>query len=343
MRNRKQSGPDPLVTLEKEGLMPVYAVDGTYSLVQGFLQTVTEMAFPPGAMGKDFNFERLSGREAGVSVQRILDSAQTLPAFAPRRLIIVSQADAILPDRKDAVNEAFVQYAKKPSPTTTLVLVSEKWDARTKVYKAIQKHGRIARFEPPSERQLPQYIQRRAKHFGLRIDDDAVSALIRATGHDFEGLNAAIEKLSLFVGDRSASRADVDTVSPAVAEESIFALVEAIAEGRTADALQGVHHMMVGQREPALRLLAMVARQYRLLVKAKAGLSEGKNLASLLGVPPFSVDGFRSQARKMNFEQLAQALSDVAEADHRLKGGALDVEDIRIFESLLLGRLAADS
>lgn len=338
---RSGGGPEAFDELAKGHLAPIYAVDGIASEVDAFASAVKEAVFPPGSPGVDFNFERLVGRESGVTVARVIDTAQTLPAFAPRRLVWVTQADSLLPDKKDDVNEAFIRYVKDPSERTTLLLTADKWDRRTKVFKALAKAARVVRFDPPkNEAEMRPRIRAAAERFALEMDPDAVQALLSRVGVDLDEMRSAMEKLSLYLGERTRiTRDDVEFVVPAVREESVFDLVDAIATGDRAQVLALLESMMGAQREPALRLLAMIARQYRMLVKARgaaaAQVPQGE-LASILGVPPFAVRDIVGQARRGDTERFGRALVSIATTDYRLKGGAIQVEELRVLERLAL-------
>src|SRR6185503_2424365 len=83
---------DPLEELKERGPRPIYVVDGEERmLVDEAVRTIKEHALPKNA--RDFNFDSFSARDAGII--KILDAAQTLPAFAPRRLVLVNHADKL--------------------------------------------------------------------------------------------------------------------------------------------------------------------------------------------------------------------------------------------------------
>lgn len=340
-KKARGSAPNPYLALKNGEIAPLYVVDGVAILASEFVRAVRAAVFPPGSMGEDFNYERFSGKDSKTTVGRLLDAAKTLPAFAPRRLVVLTQADSLLPAKAEDANEALIAYAQNPSPTTTLVLAADgKFDARTKVYKALKKHGAVARFEEPTERTMPGLVADRAEELGLAIAADAKRALADAVGTDLIAMRSALENLSLYIGDRKkVERADVDAVVPSVAEEKIFDLVDAIVDGHQARVMAGLDTLLGAQREPALKLLALVARQYRLLVRARAELDAGTSpgaLASKLGIPPFVVDRLVRQASAGAPDRFARGLVSIATTDWRLKGGTRQVEDIRVFERLVL-------
>lgn len=333
MAARKKPGARLFDDLKKGPPQPLYALDGEERLmVDEAVRALKKLSVP--AHAADFNYDAMNARE--VAVARIVEAAQTLPAFAQRRMILVSQAEHI---DADAAGELFA-YFEDPSPSSVLVLVaSVKFDARTKFYKALEKVGATFRFDRPSLREMPDALRARARALGIEVEEGALRLLIDAVGNDLSGAAQALEVMSLYVGPahpRPITADDVAQVITVTREENIFQLVDAIGARDHAAALEGLHAMLSGGQAHPLQLLALVARHYRNLMKAKAAQSAGvprQDLGKLLGVPPFAVDKVLSQSRGYSGRKLAENLSALAAADRALKGGRLD--SARAMERLL--------
>ncbi len=333
-RTPRKAAADPLRELEAHGPRPVYAVDGEETaLVDEFLAALKDAAVPLAA--RDFNLEMMSGRDA--TLVRVLDSARTLPAFAERRLVLVSHADKLL-----QAPEPLLEYLNEPSPTTVLVLVADKFDARGKGYKALQKTGATVRFARPKPREMPALARRRADAKGLDVDPSALRALVDATGPDLSALDRSLELAELHRGpeERPISVEDVAAVVRSAKEESVFDLVDAIGSRDRAAALELLHRLLVVQREPALRLLALIARHLRQLlwVRELTDRGAGSEVSKVLGLPPFVADKLRGQAHRLSPELLSQGHAAVKAADRQLKGGRL--ADVRAMEALALKLMA---
>ena len=268
---------------------------------------------------------------------RVLDTAQTLPAFSERRVVVVETADKLGFDKSDA----FVAYVESPNPSTVLVLVADKFDGRTKAYKAIKKAGYAVRFSKPKPREMPQLIRRRAEALGVSIDPAAIRALADATGADIGAAAQALEVLSLYAVGRAVTADDVTRVVSVTREESIFELVDAIGHGDRVAVLTALHTMLIVNREPPLRMLFMVGRHYRNLLKARAALDAGANRDAILaevGIPPFLLSNLLDQAYRHSLAELVRGLGAVNHADQELKGGPLSSP--RTMERLVLQLMA---
>src|SRR5688572_2375523 len=87
-----------------------------------------------------FNVERMYGGETKVA--DLVDAANTLPMMAPRRVIVVSEAEKMLvPKREskaaDAEQEHLEAFIKAPPAHSTVVLVCGAVDKRRRVIKLL--------------------------------------------------------------------------------------------------------------------------------------------------------------------------------------------------------------
>jgi DNA polymerase III subunit delta len=321
---------DALADLAKAGPKSVYAIDGEErALVDDAVRAIKAASL---TAAKDFNFDQFSAKDTPVI--RFVEAAETMPAFAKKRLVIVNHAEKIDGDAADAL----IGYVEDPNPHSVLVLIADKFDARTRLYKAFKKSAVTLRFDKPRLGDMQQIVRARAERIGVRIDGQAVRALIDALGADATGAWQALDLLALYVNnERPISQADVEAVVTTTKEESIFSLVDAIGSGDRAALLEGLFQMLSGANEHPLRILAMVARHYRNLVKVKAALDRGaprSEIQSLAGVPPFVLDNLIQQARRQPLSALCRGVVACGEADREFKGGSLD--DDRAMERLAL-------
>lgn len=331
---------DPLTELRERGPAPIYLVDGDERLlVDEAVAEIKAASLPETA--RDFNFDLFSGKEA--TADRIVEAAQMFPAFAKRRLVMVTHADKLASDEADQV----LRYAADPSPTTVLLLVATKFDARTKVYKALKKAGVALRYGHPKPREMTEIIKRRAARVGTKIDMRGIRALIDAVGADASAAYQALELLALYVGPdtkRTISADDVAAVVSVTKEESIFKLVDAIGRRDQRSVLLGLHSMLSSTHEHPLRILAMIARHYRNLLRARVGIEQGLSrgeIQSMIGIPPFLMNNLLEQARGQPLRELATGLTHIQTSDGALKGGSL--ADSRAIERLALSLMRTDA
>lgn len=305
-----------LNAIDEGQIKPIYILHGpNVTLID---QALSKLKAVVVGENEDFAYQVLRGDEA--SGHSILDAARTLPMLAERQLILVRQADQLKADDQAVL----LRYLEDPTPTTCLVLVATKIDKRLKFFNRAAKLGFVHEAGSITERELAGWLGTRARDFGLKMSPQVAHVLGDATGTDPTTIEDALERLSLYLGDRSeVSEADVETIVSSSRVHSIFELTDALGRRDVGSALRTLTNMLQN-REAPLRILATLSTHMRrLLHAAELGdsmLRQHFELASALGVPPFLARKIAEQARRFSRRELRRALHRLAETDLELKG-----------------------
>lgn len=318
------------------------------ALVDRALQMITDRILSKSAAA-DFSLTRLDGKTCDAS--ELDAAARTASLFGGRRLVILRAAQSMRPAEQKKV----IAYLKKPVPSTSLVLIvrgagpSSRDPKRSKAAKAARAYkkaveaggGRTVDCPRPSARDLPRMAESALSDAGLSIDREGLHALVDAIGEDLGALWQAVEKLALFKAGQG--RVKVDDVAEVVADtrtQSVFALTDAVAEGKLDRALGGLRRLIRDGDSP-LTILGHLSRHFRILARVQALAVRGDSadtIRSALGLHPFVVKKSIQQSRRFRPGSLARKLGRLAEADRSLKGGAMpDALELE----LLVGALCA--
>ena len=300
---------------QEGSLAPAYAFVGSERLlVERAVEAIRTAVDDMGAPG--FNVEIFDGK--GLDAARVISAARTLPMMADKRFVLVRHADAMTPTEQNEL----ASYFDDPSESACLVLTADKLDGRGKLAKAAKKAGALVDAKPLRGRELREFIRAEATAREHAIEPRAVEALLDAVGDDLAAIDDALERLSLFVG--AGQRIDADAVARCVTRirvESIWSLVDAIG---LKDRRKGIAaaQSLLDDREPPLRLLAMVARQLRIVARMREALSEGlrpQEAAKRAGAPPFKAADLTESARRFTADSLGNAFALISETDRALK------------------------
>jgi DNA polymerase-3 subunit delta len=144
---------------------------------------------------------------------------------------------------------------------------------------------------------------------------------VALAGGGLRDLAHEVEKVAAYVGDRAVvTPADVAAVASRLGEASIFTLVDAVGGGQMATALRALHDNLA-THEP-LQVLFMIARQFRLILRAHHLAGRGGAVADRLGVPPFVARKVTEQARRFRAGQFPGIFAALEEADRAIKSGS---------------------
>jgi DNA polymerase-3 subunit delta len=242
---------------------------------------------------------------------------------------------------------ALVEYLERVPAHTDLVLLEPEMPSATnaavKAIDALSKAGRaqVVRDVPLDESGAMQFAREQARALGGGIDGEAAMALVDAVGTDRRALVREIEKLSLLADGRPISVDEVRALTRAVDPGRIFELVDAIGARNARVAVRQWRTLLHAGEDPH-RLLAMVARQFRLLIQAAELGARGvppPGAASTLGVPPRVAGAMMSQARAWPPGGLEAIYRRIVTMDEESKIGGPELEPA--LEALILELVAS--
>ncbi|BAF59048.1 DNA polymerase III, delta subunit [Pelotomaculum thermopropionicum SI] len=328
-----------LNSVKRGQVSPVYLFYGeeTYLKEQAVLRLKEHLA---GGDRSGLNFDLVDGET--VAPAEIAARAETLPFLAGKRLVVVKNPAFLQPagktgdgpagDEKGAKSSGkespLLKYLENPPSSTCLVFVAgESVDRRRRLFQAIKKCGQAVEFTFLSRGELTRWLVQKAGAEGRRFAAGAADALLDAAGPSLQTLVLELEKLfSYTAGQKFITVEDVRAVCPPGPEENIFAVVDAVGNRRCGEALAGIKDMLAA-REPPLRILAMITRQFRLLLQVRELLEQGcppGRIPDRLGVHPYTARKAALQCKNFGRSFLIGALQSLLEIDVAVKGGRQD-------------------
>lgn len=295
----------------------------------------------------DLNIARLDGRR--VTVGELAHACDSIPFLAEKRLVIVegmltrfearkkkggdSEEDKSAEPEADAdpeLREKLRDYLARVPTSTNLVFVESKSLARNnpvlKQALGDRKNAHVIEFKPPELRDLPGWIRERVHSKHGKIEPRAVDELAAHVGSDLRLLDNEIDKLLMYCGERAISEEDVRVLVASVRETIIFDLVDAVGECAAAKATRLLHEML-DQNAAPLYLLAMITRQFRMLLQIRDLLSRGLNRNAVrdqLKLHPFVLEKTAEQAGNFSLAQLEGIYERLLETDLAIKTGRSD-------------------
>ena len=270
-----------------------------------------------------------------VPLSTLTEACLTAGLFDPERLVIVHDLQERLKGTKkeSAEAEEIRNVLSSVAPTTTLLLLSPGMTADNSLATyAREAGGDIRSLTVPRKNDLPRWVIGRGKQHGVTVDRDAAVLLTEFVGADTVSLDTELEKLATYLGTETRVTVPVvDALVGAVTQDSIFALVDAIATGDHKEAFRLLHAQLESSStnaiDFALYLIRMLARQVRILLRIRLGQDAGRHqreIASELRLPPYYTERYFRQARRLSNERLKAAFEALAALEYALKQGKAD-------------------
>lgn len=245
--------------------------------------------------------------------------------FSPERALIVHEAEALSKSDVDLILKGLPDKPK----SCTLVFEATKRPKHA-LYKYCQAHHRVHEFKRPYENKMGGWIQWMSLRYQKTMDAEAQRLLLEKVGNDLNLTEKAIEKLSIYVGDRAYIEfQDVQEVLYSSRSYSVFEWTDAIGNKDIKKSLSTLYALLK-EGESEVFLFTMMMRHLRNLWKAIEWQSEKSEaeVQRLLGIHPFFWNGFRSQRDRWNSSYFEKIWQKAKQCDQDLKSTNMPKDDL---------------
>lgn len=167
------------------------------------------------------------------------------------------------------------------------------------------------------------------------MSESAARYLLAKVGNDMENVQKELEKLFCYaMRQTEISVKEIDEVCVTQISNHIFDMVDAVSTKNQKKALD-YYYDLLALKEPPMRILFLLTRQFRILMEVKELESLGyapKDVASKIGIMPFLVGKYRVQAKAFTKKELRMILEDGIRAEEDVKTGKIgDVLSVEMF------------
>ena len=204
-----------------------------------------------------FNVERLhagdwtTGDRLADGVADIVAAVRTLPMMAPRRVVVVAQAEPLLLPKRESeaatrALEALEVLLTTPEPQTTLVFVAGTVDRRSKMFKLLAKHATLVECGVVADlADAERWVRTRVAAAGVDLEPAAARLLAERAGPDVKRLRNDVDRLLLYaLGQKRVTVADVREIAGPAELQDDWAMTNAIESGRGGEALRQLALML---------------------------------------------------------------------------------------------------
>lgn len=267
-----------------------------------------------------------------IPVAEVADLARTMPFFAEHRLIIIEDSGLF-----KSASEEMTEIVKGLPDTAVLIFVESEVDKRQKLYKAVNEKGYVCEMKKQTEAALRDWAVRIFGEAGKRITRNDMERFLERAGDDMNNIYNEACKLISYAGGADVIVADdIDAVCPPRPEDRVFDMINAMSSGRRDEVIR-LYSDLLALKEPPMKLLALIGRQFATLMSVKDLAGQGKSgqeIAARLALRPFFAGRYISQAKNFSSASLKEAVRDCVDAETAVKTGR--TEDKYAVEMLIV-------
>jgi len=214
---------------------------------------------------------RLYAHETGVTA--LLDLLMNGSLFSAGKFVQYLGADQV---KLKADVQALAAYARNPAGKTVLVLVSDGYGVEKAIEDAVPKDAKRIFWEL-SGAEMERWIREYFSSQDLRIQPDAVDAILELVENNTEALRSECSRLALFWPAGSViGEAEIERYVSHNRSEDAFSLFERMATGEFEQAVETLSAILANREGNGVGLLAGLSWSLRRLASLHDALAEGK-------------------------------------------------------------------
>ncbi|MGE4283436.1 MAG: DNA polymerase III subunit delta [Clostridia bacterium] len=268
---------------------------------------------------KDFNYYYFEGKN--MNSQQIGDAIESLPVMAEKKMLVIKDS-GIFKSPKAAEKVFWESYLEDVPSYICIAFYEKEIDKRSKLYNLIKKNGLILEFKYQKAADLISWVARILNTYHKKMQKEDIYYLLQHCDAGMVSTKNEIDKLVYHAGNRNViTKEDIDAVCSKSIESKVFNMIDALMESRTQEAFLMLEDMKI-LKEPVVKILSLLSKQYADLLKVKLLLNQGgtnERIAKEIGIPPFAVKKHIQNAQRFSIGLLHNILQECLTMDTAIK------------------------
>lgn len=302
--------------MKEHSFKPVYLIYGDEVFLKNSYKNKMKAAITDG---DTVNFNQFEGK--GIDIKELISLSDTMPFFAEKRLILIEDSGFF-----KSPAEELAAYLSQIPDTTCMIFVESEVDKRSRMFKKVKEVGYVCEMGRQDLGQLAKWAGTLLSREGKKITGNTMELFLSKTGDDMENIRMELEKLvSYTLGRDIITAEDVEAICTERVTNKIFEMVTAIVNRQTRKAMD-LYEDLLTLKEPPMRILFLIARQFNQLLQVKELMGKGMDksgIASKLKIPPFAAGKIMPQARSFSKEAILSYVNLCVDAEESVKTGKL--------------------
>jgi len=175
--------------------------------------------------------------------------------------------------------------------------------------------------------EMEVWIRKKALDLNLNLNHENRKKLTAMLGSDTWLAASELQKLAAYKNGQEVQYEDIDALVRGKLDDDIFKLTDMVAKNEKGQALKLLSDQIeIGSDE--IYLMAMIIRQFRILIQLKSALLEGSQkdnytLAKSLGLHPFVVQKSKGLVRRYSDDDLTRIYKKLLKIDQQMKSSSV--------------------
>lgn len=255
--------------------------------------------------------------DAASSARRIdemrdwLESVRYAPVASRYRVTIMDEAHQI----QEGAASALLKTLEEPPPQLVVILcTTHPWALLPTIRSRLQTYA----MRKPGVANLLTVLEHVARAENIEATPQALDLVARAAAGSYRDAIGLLDQISTFGGGR-VDMADALDLLGVVSRETLFDLVDLMAQGDAAGAFEMLGSALDGGADPEELIRGLVTH-----LRHACLLQQGAQVRDEWALAPDELDRLRAQANQLSPVQVVRALDLIADAQVRIRHGQAD-------------------
>lgn len=271
------------------------------------------------------------------NVEELIADLET-PAFGYEKKLVVVKNSGLLKKEGKRVNvkqkelkeKVFEYFSKNIEDIKeyNIVIFIEEEIEKGKIYKLLEKEGKICAFEKQTPSQILAKLRGIYKAYKVNIEDVTLKYLIEVCGTSMQELINESRKLIEYAGENgTVNKEDVDILCIKQVDAVIFTLTDSLGKKDIKNALETLKNLIYN-KEPIQKILITLYNHFKKIYFTKLALEEKKDIAFVLNLKQnqlFLASKYKAQAGYFSKEELKNIINELIMLDKNYKVGLIDL------------------
>lgn len=255
------------------------------------------------------------------NLDNIIEELSMNSLFGNKKIVIV---DIIFKEEiDDKLLEDFLEKNKMNMNILIFICNSEKIDTRKKIYKIINKYGKVEEVNKNHE-YVVEYIKKYLHDHNKTMD---INYFFNKVNDNLDNIKNELEKLIMYkIDDSYISNDDIDNLVIPNIENEIFALSDCVIKKEKRRSIELYQEFMNKNYEPVY-IISLLGSQFHFLYQVKRLYNLGKSndeIASILSTHPYRVKITVQNSYLYTEKLILRTIYKLADLDKNIKLGKID-------------------
>ncbi len=270
-----------------------------------------------------FNYAMIKGENPNHdSISAFIDS----PPMMDERKYLCLKNSRIFKSANEDDKKFWKDIFSNLPPYLTLVFSEEEVDKRSVLFKAADKNGNCVEFKTVDVATICSFISLELRKYQKNMDKETMLYFIDKVGDQLEDVVSELNKLISYASGRSITKRDVDTVVSVTLQNRVFAMIDAIMNRQTDQAMLLLKELKT-LNEPYQKISYLTVMSFERLLKARILLDQKTPMPAIISameLGPYIAKKYIAAAKNFPKEKLIAIMKGFADSDYDLRSGIGD-------------------